>query len=45
MLEGFGFQAAAGAGGVGIGGPPGWVGSQVTLSGSHLVDSHGHELA
>jgi len=45
MLEGFRFQAATGAGGVGIGGPPGWVGGQVTLPGSHLVDSPGHELA
>ena len=45
MLEGFRFQAVAGVGGIGIGGPPGWVGGQVTFSGSHLVDSPGHELA
>jgi len=45
VLEGFWLQAAAAAGGIGIGGPPGWVGGQVTLSGSHLVDSPGHELA
>jgi len=45
VLEGFRFQATAGAGGVGIGGPPGRVGSQITLSGPHLVNSPGHELA
>jgi len=45
VLEGFGLHATAGAGGVGIGGPPGWVGGQVTLTGSHLVHSSGNELA
>ena len=45
MREGFRFPAAAGAGGIGIGEPPGWVGGRVTLSGSHLVDSAGHEHA
>ena len=45
MREGFGLQAAAGAGGFGVGGPPGRVGGQITLSGSHFVDSSGNELA
>jgi len=45
VLEGFRFQAAAGAGGIGVGGPPGQVGGQITLSGSHLVDPPGNELA
>ena len=45
MLEGFRFQATAGAGGVGIGGPPGRVGGQVTLPGSHLVYPPSDELA
>jgi len=44
MLEGFRFQAAAGAGGIRVGGPPGWVGGQVALPGSHLVDSPSNEL-
>ena len=44
VLDGFRLQAAAGAGGVGIRGPPGWVGGQVTFSGSHLVYSPGDEL-
>jgi len=43
--EGFGLQATAGAGGVGIGRPPGRVGGQITLSGSHLVNSPSNELA
>ena len=45
MLQGFGFQAATGAGGIGIGGPPSRVGGQVAFPGSHLVDSPGNELA
>jgi len=45
VLEGFGLQATAGAGGVGIGGPPGRVGGQIAFSGSHLVDCPGDELA
>jgi len=45
VFEGFGLQATAGAGGVGIGGAPGRVGGQVTLTGSHLVNSPGDKLA
>jgi len=45
VLEGFGLQAAMGAGGVGVGRPPGRVGGHVTLPGSHLVDSPGNQLA
>jgi len=45
VLEGFRLLAATGAGGVGIGGSPGWLGSQITLSGSHLMDSPGDQLA
>ena len=45
MLERFRLQAATGAGGVGIGGPLGRVGGQITISGSHLMDSPGDELA
>jgi len=45
VLEGLGLQATSGAGGVGIGGPPGRVGGQITLSGSHLMNSPGDELA
>jgi len=39
------FKSAAGAGGIRIGGPPGWVGGQVTFASSHLVDPPGYELA
>jgi len=45
VLEGFRLGAAAGAGGVSVRGPPSWVGGQIALSGSHLVDSPGNELA
>jgi len=45
VFEGFGLQATAGAGGLRVGGPPGQVGGQVTLPGSHLVNSPGDELA
>jgi len=38
VFERLRFKTAAGGGGVGVGGPPGWVGGQVTLAGSHLVD-------
>ena len=44
MLERLRFQAAAGAGGVRVGGPPSGVSGQVTLPGSHLVDSSRGEL-
>ena len=44
MLEGFRFQAAAEAGGIGVRGPPGRVGGQVALSSSHLIDSPGDQL-
>jgi len=45
MLEGFRHQAATGAGGIGVGGPPGWMGGQITFAGSHLVDSARNEGA
>ena len=45
MLEGFRLQAATGAGGVGVGRPPGRVGGHITFPGSHLVYSPGNELA
>jgi len=39
------FQTEAGAGGIGLGCPPGGVCRQVAFSGSHLVDSSRHALA
>ena len=45
MFERLRFKTAAGAGGIGIGGPPGWVGGQVTFAGSHLVDPPGYEFS
>ena len=42
MFERLRFKRAAEGGGVGVGGPPGWVGGQVTLAGSHLVDPPGY---
>ena len=45
MFERLRFKTAAGAGGVGIGGPPGQVGGQVTFAGSQLVGSSRYELA
>jgi len=45
VLEGFRLQATAGARGVGIGGPPGRVGGQITRASSHLVDPPSEELA
>ena len=45
MFERLRFKTAAGAGGMGIGGPLGRVGGQATFAGSHLVDSSRHELA
>jgi len=44
VLERLGFKTTSGAGGVGIGGPRGWVGGQVAFAGSHLVDSACYEL-
>ena len=44
VFEGLTFQTAAGAGGIGLEGPPGGVRRQVALTGSHLVDSACHEL-
>jgi len=43
VLEGFRLQAATGAGGIGVGRPPGRVGGQITLSGSpgnELTQAH-----
>ena len=45
VLERLGFKTTSGAGGIGIGGPPGRVGGQVTFAGSHLVDSSCYEFA
>jgi len=45
VFEGLGLQSTAGAGGVGVGRPPGRVGGQITLSGSHLVNPPGDEFA
>ena len=44
MRECLWLEAAAGAGGVGVRGPPSRVGGQITLSGSHLMYSPGNEL-
>ena len=45
MFESLRFQTAAGAGGIGIGGPPGRVAGQVTFASSHLVDPPGYAFA
>ena len=45
MLERHRFKTAGWAGGIGIRGPPGMVGGQVTFAGSHLVDPPGYEHA
>jgi len=45
VFERLGLKTTAGARGVGIGGPPCWVGGQVAFSGSHLVDPSCNELA
>ena len=45
VFERFRLKTTAGAGGVGIGGPPSWVGGWVTFPGPHLVDSSCYELA
>jgi len=45
VLERFMFWTEAGAGCIGLWGPPGGVCCQVALPGSHLVDSPSHELA
>jgi len=45
VLEGFGFQSATGAGGIGVRRPPGRVGGQIAFSGSHLVNSPCNEFA
>ena len=44
MLKRFGAGAAAGAGGVGVFGPPGRVGGQVAFVGAHLVKATCDEL-
>ena len=44
-FEGLWLQTAAGAGGIGLWGPPGGVCGQVAFPGSHLVDSPCYELA
>jgi len=44
MFERLWFKTTVGAGGIGIGGPPGRVCSQVTFAGSHLVDPSCYEL-
>jgi len=45
VFNGLWFKTAAGAGGMGIGGPSCWVGGQVTFAGSLLVDPSSYELA
>jgi len=45
VFERLRFKTRGGAGGIGIGGPPGGVGGQVTFAGSHLVGPPGYELA
>ena len=45
VFESRGFQTAAGAGGIGLGGPPGVVCRQVAFPGPHLVDLPRHKLA
>ena len=44
VLERLGLKTTAGAGGVGIRGPPCWVGGPVAFSGSHLVDPSCYEF-
>ena len=44
MFERFGFRTAAGAGGVGVLGPPGGVGGQVAFVGAHLMKASCDEL-
>jgi len=45
MFKRLRFKTAAGAGGIGIGGPPDRVGGQVTFAGSHLLDPAYDEFA
>jgi len=45
VFEGHRFQTAAGAGAIGLWGPPGGVCRQATLPGSHLLDSSCHEIS
>jgi len=45
VFQQFRFKTTAGAGGVGIGGAPGWVSGKVAFAGSHLVDPSCYELA
>ena len=45
MFERLGLKTTAGAGGVGVGGPPGGMGGQVAFPGSHLMNSSGLQLA
>jgi len=45
VFERLRFKTAAGAGGIGIGGPPGQVCGQVTFASSHLVDPPGYAFA
>jgi len=44
VFESLRFQTAVGAGGIGLGGPLGWVCCPVVFPGSHLVDGSRHEL-
>jgi len=44
VFESLGFQTAAGAGGIGLGGPPGRVCCKIAFPGSHQVESSRHEL-
>jgi len=45
VFERLGLKTTAGAGGVGIGGPPGRLGGQLTFPGCDLMNPTGHELA
>jgi len=45
VFERLGLETTSGAGGVGIGGPPSWVGGQVAFPGPHLVDSACYDFA
>ena len=45
VFERLWFQTTAGAGGIGLWGPPRGVCHQVAFPGPHLVDSSGYELA
>ena len=45
VFEQLGLEAAAAAGGVGAGGPPGGVGGQVAFPGSHLMNPSSYKLS